>query len=228
MTVTPFVPEIGQAAFGQPHQVQPCPLYLRAALGLLRDELDRVRHNIAQADVADPFANTGGSFACETFAVEAYSWDEDRRQPWNFTWIPGGVEISWYKHFGRGASVNQPVTPDLVAQLLASCMAAIERFEMEHDPESSDAARLPSYAADDDLREADYVIEATLRCFDANVEAARLGDVAAQSFLLGFVQRAAQPGAVADAVKGVEAAVGVGLTSALAAAAPAGLPVNDA
>src|ERR1044072_633897 len=108
-----YTPEVGQALFGQPYKAFAVPEIWDAALSFLREELDRVMWNREQREYASPFGNTGNSFECPSFKVEAYCWDDERNQPFNFKWR--GVEISWYKYLGRGMSANIELSPDLAA-----------------------------------------------------------------------------------------------------------------
>lgn len=126
-----YTPELGQMVFGQPHKPNAVPAIWEAALAMVRDELGRVLWNIHQEEYDSPFGNTANRFECPAFAVEAYSWG-DEEQPWNFKW--GEVEIGWYKYFGRGMSANRPLTPDLAAEMLDACLAALRAYEREKLP----------------------------------------------------------------------------------------------
>lgn len=123
-----YVPEIGQAVFGQPFKQYPVSNIWEAALACLRDRLDIAMWNINQKEYETPFGNTGSVFSdLPEFQVHAYSWDESIEQPFNFRWRE--VEISWYKHAGRGLSANQRLTPEQASHMLDECLEAIRRFE---------------------------------------------------------------------------------------------------
>ena len=126
-----YQPELGQMAFGQPHKEYEGSELLEAALRAIGYELERVMGNIHQREYSSPFDNSGNveGFVCPTFSAHAYSWgDED--QPYNFKWRD--VEISWYKWSGRGLSVNKPLSPDLISEMLDACLAAVRRHEKEN------------------------------------------------------------------------------------------------
>lgn len=123
-----YHPELGQAMFGQPPQEYQCSEILEAALGSVRYDLSRVLWNLKQGH-HDPFANESSSFRCPTFAVCSYSWDDENPQPWNFKHYASGTEVSWYKYFGRGMSVNKKVTPEEVSEILSSCLKALRLVE---------------------------------------------------------------------------------------------------
>ena len=120
-----YMPELGQMAFGQPWKSYKASELLIAALKHIRDELDRVQWNNNQKEIesfeyGDPYKN-------DTFEVQAYSWDDEKEQPYNFKW--GDVEISWYKHLCRGTSVNKPMTPALINKMLNECLKSILKEE---------------------------------------------------------------------------------------------------
>ena len=123
-----FIPELGQMFFGQPWKRFTVPPIMEAVLSAISDELSRVMSNIDQQDYDTPFSNTGASFSCPTFTAVAYSWS-DEEQPYNFKHHKSGLEISWYKWFGRGASANMDISPNFSSEILEDCLAAILRIE---------------------------------------------------------------------------------------------------
>lgn len=125
-----YVPELGQALFGQPHMEHDVPDIMLAALRLVSEELDRVMWNIHQEDYHSPFSNTANEFRNDDFHAVAYSWGDDD-QPHNFAWKD--LRICWYKYLGRGMSSNIAITPDLAAACLEDCLASIRRMENKHD-----------------------------------------------------------------------------------------------
>lgn len=126
-----YEPELGQAVFGQPWREYEASNLLIAALESIREELDRVMGNIFQKEYLSPFGNTGNYFYCPTFEVEAYSWNEDYKQEYNFKWK--NIEVSWYKYLGRGTSVNRKVSPKEIGDMLNDCLDALLKYEKEHD-----------------------------------------------------------------------------------------------
>ncbi len=128
--MTRYVPELGQAAFGQPYKQYKCSNLLTAALHEIESELCRVQENINQYDYPSPFENTGNRFKCGVFEVEAYLWNEDIPQPYNFKWRD--LEVSWYKYLGRGMSVNRIVKPNEISEMLDECMDCLLKIEAEH------------------------------------------------------------------------------------------------
>ena len=128
-----YEPEMGQMIFGQPWKEYQASALLIAALDAIDNELDRIMWNIHQVIYDSPFSNTGNSFKeLDMFQVEAYSWDENYEQPWNFKWKD--IEVSWYKHSRRGTSVNRKVAPAEIAEMLEDCLRALHEYEAEHDP----------------------------------------------------------------------------------------------
>lgn len=158
-----YQPELGQAVFGQPHKAYKVPNYLEASLGLIREELARVTWNVTQRDdLGDPFGNEATQRDLGVFQVESYSWDDDLEQEYNFKYRD--LEISWYKYFGRGMSMNRKFTPDQTAIMLDDCLTAIKnrdvdlmkqsRLHEEMEPEGIDLAKLES---SDELRAVVYI-----------------------------------------------------------------------
>jgi hypothetical protein len=103
--------------------------YVLAALNMIREELDRVMWNIHQIEYSSPFGNSAERFKCDTFEVEAYSWDDSYEQPYNFKWRD--IKISWYKYLGRGMEIPNKLTPNLAAQMLRECLEALDKYEKE-------------------------------------------------------------------------------------------------
>jgi hypothetical protein len=117
-----YQPELGQMLFGQQSQKFEGSSALEYALLLLGDNI------MAEAETRkerrdNPFCNTGDSYENDIFKVEAYSWNEDYDQPFNFAWRD--VRASWYKHVGRGLSVNMDVDTRLVNEMLVECLGSI-------------------------------------------------------------------------------------------------------
>lgn len=110
-------------------KIEPVSLIWEAALSCLDYELRRIMWNIHQKEYQSPFANTGQEFKCDAFEVQAYSWDEDINQMFNFKWRD--VEISWYKWLGRGMRSNKELTPNLAQEMLKECLECLEKYENE-------------------------------------------------------------------------------------------------
>ena len=127
-----YIPELGQACFGQAWKSYKSSNLLYSALYAIHEELCRVMWNIDQEEYDSPFMNTANRFDCDIFSVEAYSWNEDYVQPWNFKW--NDIEVSWYKYLGRGMSVNRILTNDEISIMLDSCLEALLQYEKEHNP----------------------------------------------------------------------------------------------
>jgi len=113
------------------------PIIWIAALSYIKAELERILWNIHQKDEYTPFSNSGCNMTFETFEVNAYdwAWDEDcnpdETQPVNFKWR--NVEITWYKHFGRGMTSNIELSADLAAEMLTDCLESLEKYEAKHE-----------------------------------------------------------------------------------------------
>ncbi|MBU2685833.1 MAG: hypothetical protein KKF27_21540 [Gammaproteobacteria bacterium] len=119
--------ELGQYAFGQPYKRFECPEWVIAYLDYIDNELQRVYWNINQESIESPFENTGGSYKNAVMEVEAYSWDDEKEQKYNFKWRD--VEISWYKHLHRGTSINKEITLEEGVEMFNDCIKELRKQE---------------------------------------------------------------------------------------------------
>lgn len=106
-----------------------CPLYVIALLRMIDSELCRVMWNINQKEYDSPFCNTGNKFECDVFEVEAYNWDDDITQEFNFWYKPGDIKIAWYKYLGRDTIVLGEYTPDQYIQMFDDCIEIIQESD---------------------------------------------------------------------------------------------------
>ncbi len=118
-----YNPELGQYLFGQTPQAYEPSDFLESALTL-------ISHAWSEATGEgwnSPFGNYGSKWKCDTFEVEAYSWNEEYDQPYNFKWRD--IEISWYKYLGRGMSVNREVSFEEVTQMVKECLDDLAKYK---------------------------------------------------------------------------------------------------
>lgn len=106
-----------------------CPEYI---IVLLRDLGDRIDH----LTDGNPFQNTGTKFKTETFEVEAYSWDEEKKQPYNFKYKE--IEISWYKCLGRDTTINGIYNPEQIIEMYNDCVKSLSKIQQEKCGEEDD------------------------------------------------------------------------------------------
>ena len=85
-----------------------------------------------------PFSNTGNSFKNDIFGVEAYSWDDDYEQPYNFKYKD--IEISWYKYLGRDTSINKEISEKEAVDMYKICLNSL--LNLEKDLEDEDDIKL--------------------------------------------------------------------------------------
>lgn len=128
-----YKPELGQAVFGQPYKQYDCPEWLESFLWSIDSELQRVMWNIKQEECDSPFGNTGAKFKNDVFEVNAYDWNEENEQKYNFKWKD--LEISWYKYCGRGMSVNQKIGLSKGERMLNECLESLRKMESKHNKE---------------------------------------------------------------------------------------------
>ena len=107
------------------------PNYVEAALDKIDTELDRVMWNVNQEEYESPFGNTGRGYKDDIFEAEAYDWDEDSEQEYNFKWRD--YKIRWYKYCGRGMESNRYMSPQECAEMLDECLADIRSLDIDEE-----------------------------------------------------------------------------------------------
>lgn len=105
------------------------PNYVQAAFRQIDEELSRVMWNINQEEFDSPFDNTGNKFKNDVFEIEAYSWDEEYDQKYNFKW--GDYKVRWYKHSRRDPEANRFISPEECAQMLNECLESIRKMDID-------------------------------------------------------------------------------------------------
>lgn len=101
-----------------------CPDWVVALLRELSYELE-LKVGINSSDFENPFSNTGHNFKNDTFEVQAYNWNDDVEQPYNFKC--GEIEISWYKYLGRDTTINKEYDPDVIVKMFNKCMKSLNK-----------------------------------------------------------------------------------------------------
>ena len=120
--------ELGNIMFNTNiNQFYECPRYITALLEAVNAVLEIKMWNKYQEEYSSPFANTGNVFENETFKVEAYSWNDDYEQPYNFKYKD--IEISWYKYLGRDMTINKQITPDEAIKMFDDCIDSLKNLD---------------------------------------------------------------------------------------------------
>lgn len=132
MTTEPFMPELGQAVFGN-GQMHAIDLNRTIEAGLVT-----IAEAIAAVRGEDPdrvgllISNYGcDPYESDVFAMHTYCWcdgDQPGHQdgcPPNFRYNPSGFEVSWYKHVGRGASQSRQLGGLEWLSMLQDCLASL-------------------------------------------------------------------------------------------------------
>lgn len=116
--------ELGNLMFNtNKNQRYECPKWIVALLNELDNQLDRVMWNIHQEEYPSPFDNTANTFKNNIFEVQAYSWNDEVEQPYNFKC--GDIEISWYKYLGRDTTINGEYEPQKIIDMFDKCLQSI-------------------------------------------------------------------------------------------------------
>lgn len=123
--------ELGNIMFNtNKNQQYDCPRWVVALLDSLDSELDRVMWNIHQEEYQSPFENTANTFKNDVFEVQAYSWNEDIEQPYNFKC--DDIEISWYKYLGRDTTINGEYEPQKIIDMFNKCLNSILDMDVKY------------------------------------------------------------------------------------------------
>ena len=110
---------------------QSIPNYVQAAFTKIDEQLSRVMWNTTQEEYESPFSNTGNKFKNDVFEVEAYSWDDEYDQEYNFKW--NDYKVRWYKHCLRDPEANREMSPDECAKMLDECLESIYKMDVDED-----------------------------------------------------------------------------------------------
>ena len=124
--------ELGNIMFNtNVNQIYNCPNYIEVFLNTIKEVLNIKMWNKYQKEYDSPFDNTGNSYKNDIFEVEAYSWDDDYEQPYNFKYKD--IEISWYKYLGRDMTINKKVTPNEAIKMFDDCINSLQNIDKGED-----------------------------------------------------------------------------------------------
>ena len=120
--------ELGNIIFNtNTNQEFMCPKYVIALLRGIEAKMGVQYWNKHQQEMDSPFSNTANSFKNDVFEVEAYSWDDDYEQPYNFKWKD--IEISWYKYLGRDTTINKKLDSHRAVVMFDDCIKSLDNFD---------------------------------------------------------------------------------------------------
>ena len=112
--------ELGQMMFGNPVGTHSCPDYVEALIASIFSEIERVCWNRNQAvwnRYEDPIL--------KGIEYRPYYWGEDEKEANLPNFSCKGVELRWYKHFGRSMSLNCEKSPAEWVEWFDNCMACM-------------------------------------------------------------------------------------------------------
>lgn len=127
-----FVPELGQAAFGNPAGEYDLPDIGDACVMYLLDEFNRVASNAGLCDMGSIREMPHMEIADVGMCHRPYYWhfgDDDEPDAVKPNLSFGGVEIRWYKYPGRSMSCNMEMTPDQWASWLHKALKALRDYD---------------------------------------------------------------------------------------------------
>lgn len=123
--------ELGNLMFNtNTNQSFTCPTYIIALLDYIDNQLSRVMWNKNQKEYDSPFENTANTFKNDTFEVQAYSWDDETHQEYNFKYKD--IQISWYKYLGRDTTINKEVSPEEMIKMFDDCVKSILEMDVKY------------------------------------------------------------------------------------------------
>ena len=119
--------ELGNIMFNtNKNQILNCPRWVVALLEDINNKLKVVAWNTDHKEFYSPFENTGNRWSNDVFEVQAYSWDDEIAQPYNFKC--GEIEISWYKYLGRDTTINGEYTEKELINMYNKCIESLDRL----------------------------------------------------------------------------------------------------
>lgn len=123
--------ELGNVMFN-PNAIQwyICPNYIIALLESIENELCRIMWNKNHKEYDSPFRNTANSFELsDVFRVEAYNWNDEIEQEYNFIYYKKDLKISWYKYLGRDTTINQEINSSEMIEIYNDIMEKLREYE---------------------------------------------------------------------------------------------------
>lgn len=123
--------ELGNIMFNtNKNQSFECPQYIIALLRDVNRVLHRMMWNNNQKEYDSPFENSGNSFKCSVFEVQAYNWNDDVEQQYNFKF--NDIEISWYKYLGRDTTINKQISPERAIEMYDKCIKKLNKMDKHY------------------------------------------------------------------------------------------------
>ena len=132
--MTRFEPEMGQALFSNAgHEECELPAYVERGLDEIAEEINVLRYGTEAEEHMTLTMNSGEpEFVCPEFEMRSYCWcDGDHPGhevtcPPNFAHPASGLIVRWYKHSGRGASINRVPSRGEWRKVRDMCLAALD------------------------------------------------------------------------------------------------------
>lgn len=122
--------ELGNLIFNtNKNQMYNCSDWIVALLNDINRKLKIVAWNTNHKDFDSPFENTGNRWANNVFEVQAYSWNEEEHQEYNFKC--GDIEISWYKYLGRDTTINNIYSEREIIDMYDKCIESLKIIDNE-------------------------------------------------------------------------------------------------
>lgn len=129
--------ELGNIAFNNnANQQLNCPEYIVALLRDIDRQLKRIMWNIYQKEYDNPFENTANTFELGNFKIQAFNWNDEVEQEFNFLYkvdktkanMPD-LKISWYKYLGRDTTINQDIDANVMIDIYNDIIKQLLQYE---------------------------------------------------------------------------------------------------
>jgi len=122
-----YKPELGQIVYGQPWRQHECPDHVISALDAINNYMSVFKICDDSGFRDTPFSNSGLRFKNDVFEANAYSWNDEEKQLYNFKYKD--IEVSWYKHLHRGTTINRDVSHEEAQKMLITCLKSLIKKE---------------------------------------------------------------------------------------------------
>ena len=116
--------ELGNLIFNtNKNQMYNCSDWIVALLNDINRKLKIVAWNTNHKNFDSPFENTGNRWANDVFEVQAYSWNDEEHQEYNFKC--GDIKVSWYKYLGRDTTINNIYSEREIIDMYDKCIESL-------------------------------------------------------------------------------------------------------
>lgn len=121
--------ELGQMLFGNKFDEFDAPDFVTAGFLLLEHEIGRVEWNRRQEIFESPLGGGCEDYKNKVFEIHSYYWNENPRLKLRPNFKCGSFEVRWYKHMGRGMTMNQDIDANKFFAILGKYMKYLDSID---------------------------------------------------------------------------------------------------